>query len=456
MIVMKFGGTSIATTDAVERVVGIIQRFLSQKPVVVNSAMGKTTRNLLDIAHLSEAGKTEEAKEKLQEIIDFHHDLASSVLTNFEQANVYKTLNIYFSELEKLLHGMSVLQDLTLRSLDKFLSYGERMSTAIISEVLNQKKINSVLTDARSFIITNDHFGQAKVIRKESDEKIQTTLLPIIDKGNVPVVQGYIGATQKGITTTLGFEGSDLTATLVGAALEADEIQIWKDVPGIMTADPHLISNTYTIRQISFEEAGELTFFGAKVLHPSSLAPALEKHIRVHVYNSTAPDNEGTEITHTPTSCKNLIKSIAYKRNLNLVRIQSNRKLTPYDFMKSVFDVLDRARLTPYLSSTAETQIALVFSETNLERLVEDLKPYGNVRMESNKGTITLVGENVRHTQTFPQLVLQALSTTPIDLISFGASSIQLTLVVDENLVTSTVELLHNAFFKTIDPQIFQ
>ena len=456
MIIMKFGGTSIATPDAVERVVGIIRRFLSQKPIVVNSAMGKTTRNLLAIAHLSEAGKTEEAKEKLKEIIDYHHDLASHVLIDFKKTSVHETLNIYFLELEKLLHGMSVLQDLTPRSLDKFLSYGERMSTAIIAEVLNQKNIKSVLTDARSFIITNDHFGQAKVFRDESDERIHATLLPIVEQGAVPVVQRYIGATRNGITTTLGFEGSDLTATLLGASLNVDEIQIWKDVPGIMTADPHLISCTHTIRQISFEEAGELTFFGAKVLHPSSLAPAQEKRIPVHVYNSTAPDSEGTEITHAPIFCKNLIKSIAYKQDLNLIHIQSNRSMMPYDFMKSVFDVLDRDRLTPYLSSTAETQIALVIPETNLERLIDDLRPYGDVRIESNKSTVTLVGENLRQTQTFPQQVLQALGTTPVDLISFGASAIQLTLVLDENLIKSTVKLLHDAFFETIDQQIFQ
>lgn len=456
MIVMKFGGTSIATTEAVQRVMGIIQRFLPQKPIVVNSAMGKTTRNLLSIAHLSETGQTEQAKEKLQEIIDYHDTLASSVLNDYEYTNAHTILHAYFSELEKLLHGMSVLQDLTDRSLDKFLSYGERMSTAIMAEALNQNGMAAILMDARQFIITDDHFGQAKPLIDETYAKIAIVILPVLKKNQIPVVQGYIGATRQGITTTLGFEGSDLSATLLGAALQADDIQIWKDVPGIMTADPHLIPDTHTVRKISFEEAGELTFFGAKVLHPSSLTPAREKNVPVHVYNSTSPDDLGTEITQTAGPCQNLIKSIAYKRDLCLIKIQGSQSQTAYDFMKSVFDILNRSRVAPYLMTSAETQITLVVGNSiPLNRLTDDLKALGQVQVFPQKATITLVGETAKHAPRFPQQIMTCLNEVSVELIGYGASAINFTLVVDENRIQETVHVLHTCFFDVIDPSIF-
>ncbi len=297
MIVMKFGGTSIATAEAIERVSGIITDHIHYNPVVVASAMGKTTRNLLHIAQWSAAGDIEKSTRKLNEIIEYHHDLAFEVIPGFETHPVRDTLQVFFIELEKLLGGVAVLQDYTPRLQDKFLAYGELISTTILTAVLQSKNVPAVWTDAREYVITDDWFNQAHVIDKITYPKIRERLVPVIEKNNVPVAQGFIGSTEKGVTTTLGFEGSDFSAALLGAAIEAEDIQLWKDVSGVMTADPALLADVYTVKHLTFDEIADLTFFGAKVLHPSSIAPARKKNIPVHVRNSKDPKVQGTEIS---------------------------------------------------------------------------------------------------------------------------------------------------------------
>lgn len=455
MIIMKFGGTSIAAPAAIRRVCQIIASQLDRQPIIVNSAMGKTTRNLLDIAHLSAAGETQEAKAKLSEIIEYHHELAENLIPDFQKSSAAQRLSHYFSELEKLLLGMSVLQDLTPRSLDKFLSYGELMSTAIIYQILSTNGILAELADAREFIVTDNNFGSARPVIDETYSRIRKRIQPSVQCGRVPVVQGYIAATRQGVTTTMGFEGSDLTASLLGAALKAEDIQIWKDVCGIMTADPQIISTAYTIRQMSYEEAGELTMFGAKVLHPSSIEPALRQKVPVHVFNSRLPKAGGTEIVPHPVKSTNLIKSIAYKRKLGILSIRSNRNLRSYDFIKSVFDILDRERLVPYVTTTTESHVSIVLqSPNNLDRLIEDIKPYGQVKFKNRKATVTIVGENLKSAENLNNMIFGCISNK-IYMIGLGASPINFTLVIDEKDVEQVIQKLHQLFFKEIDEAVF-
>jgi aspartate kinase len=457
MIVMKFGGTSVQDAPSIERVTEIVRRRLALQPAVVVSAMGKTTRNLLTAAGFSAVGKSGEALAKLEEIRRYHFALAQAVIPDWERSEAFHKLTGYFDELQKLFAGLAILRELTLRSQDKILSYGELISTAIVANAFQARGIDAVLLDARDLIITDERFTRAQPIETITYQKINEHVRPVIASGRVPIIQGYIGSTRDGATTTLGFEGSDYTAALVGAALEVSDIQIWKDVSGLMTADPAVFAGARTVKTISFAEAAELTFFGAKVLHPSAIQPARQKAIPVHIYNSKQPEATGTAITTTATTGTNLTKSIAYKRPLCILNVLSNRLFSPYDFLKAVFDILDRERLTPYIMATSEASVALALSASEkLDFLVEDLGHLGEVAITNQKATISLVGENLRNTRDFAVAVFQLLSGVEIYMIAQGASPINFTFVVDENAVPEVIARLHNVFFKTLDLNVFE
>ncbi len=457
MIVMKFGGTSVEDSPAIERVAEIVRQRLDLQPAIVISAMGKTTRNLLTAARFSAAGKSQDAIAQLDEIHRYHFALAKAVVPNWESSATWRKLTGYFEELRKLFEGLAILCELTLRSQDKILSYGELMSTAIVAEAFQQHGIDAALLDAREFIITDERFTRAAPIAAITYQKINEHVRPVIAAGRVPIIQGYIGATREGATTTLGFEGSDYTAALLGAALEVDDIQIWKDVSGLMTADPAIYSSARTVKTVSFAEAAELTFFGAKVLHPGAIAPAREKGIPVHIYNSKKPEATGTAITASAMSGANLIKSIAYKRSLCILNILSNRSFSACDFLKSVFDILDRERLTPYMMSTAEASAAIALSAAeNLEFLIEDLSHFGEVRLFNQKATISLVGENLRTARDVATTVFQSLHGMPIDMISQGASPINFSFAMDEANVPEVISRLHQVFFREVDANVFE
>ncbi|MGH7491970.1 MAG: aspartate kinase [bacterium] len=457
MIVMKFGGTSVEDAPAIERVIEIVRFRLELRPAVVISAMGKTTRNLLIAAGFSAEGKSEEAQAKLNEIRRYHFDLAKIVVPNWEHSGAGRKLVGYFDELRKLFDGLAILRELTLRSHDKILSYGELMSTAIIADAFRSRGLDTVLLDAREFIITDERFTRAQPIAATTYQKISEHVRPAMAAGQIPIIQGYIGSTRTGATTTLGFEGSDYTAALVGAALGADDIQIWKDVSGLMTADPAIFTGARTVKTASFAEAAELTFFGAKVLHPSAIEPARQKNIPVHIYNSRKPQDTGTVVTTSAKTGTNLIKSIAYKRSLCILNILSNRSFSAYDFLKAVFDILDRERLTPYIMSTAEASVAVALSASeNLEFLIADLGHFGEVRILPEKATISLVGENLRTARNVATMVFQQLHGMPIDLISQGASPINFSFALDEANVPEAIAKLHEVFFRELDPAVFE
>jgi aspartate kinase len=460
MIVMKFGGTSVEDAPSIARVAEIVRRRLDLQPAVVISAMGKTTRNLLSAASFSAAGKSNDALSKLDEIRHYHFELAKTVVPDFERSEAWRKLTGYFDELQKLFAGLAILRELTLRSQDKILSYGELISTAIVANAFQARGIGAVLLDARELVITDERFTRAQPIEALTHQKINEHVQPIISEGRVPIIQGYIGSTREGATTTLGFEGSDYTAALVGAALGVNDIQIWKDVSGLMTADPAIFAGARTVKTISFAEAAELTFFGAKVLHPSAIQPARQKAIPVHIYNSKKPEATGTAITNSvipPQREANLIKSIAYKRPLCILNVLSNRLFSPYDFLKAVFDILDRERLTPYIMTTSEASVAVALSASeNLEFLIEDLNHFGEVSIINQKATISLVGEHLRTARDIATTVFQHLNGLDVHMISQGASPINFTFVVDENAVPEVIARLHQVFFRELDPNVFE
>jgi len=453
---MKFGGTSIEDIPSVERVVGIIASRLEQRPVVVNSAMGKTTRKLLDIARLSADGMDEKALLRLDEIREYHFDMARGLALDFEDSDTRIILERYFEELQRLLEGLSILRELTPRSQDRILSYGELVATTIIAFTLQSRGINARWLDARDFIITDERFTRARPVDELTFHGIQEKVRPLVESGHVPVIQGFIGSTRSGATTTLGFEGSDFTAALAGAALDVSNIEIWKDVNGIMTADPRIFAGARTVRNISFEEASELTLFGAKVLHPGTIEPARRKNIPVNIYNSRQPDAGGTTITAHANKGTNIVKSIAYNTPVRIMNIVSNPHVDPAGFLRSVFDILDRERIVPCVVTTAGAGIAMtVNASEDMEHAIDELTRLGAVNIAGEKATISLVGENIRTTRDFAPVVFRNLEDVNIYMVAQGASSISLTFVVDESDVPSVIARLHGAFFEDPDPDMF-
>jgi aspartate kinase len=449
MIVMKFGGTSIADISSIERIVGIIKSRLEEQPVVVNSAMGKTTRKLLEIARLSADGMDEKALLHLNEIREYHFDMAGNLITDFENSDARTTLEGYFEELQKLLGGLSVLRELTPRIQDRILSYGELVATTIIAATLQTRGINARWLDARDFIITDERFTRARPVDELTFQGIQETVLPLVESGHVPVTQGFIGSTRSGETTTLGFEGSDFTAALAGAALDVSKIEIWKDVNGIMTADPCIFAEARTAKAVSFEEASELTFFGAKVLHPCTIEPACRKDIPVNIYNSRQPDARGTTITSRANRGTNIVKSIAYNMPVCIMNVVSNSHIDLAAFLSSVFNILERQGVVPSVVTTAGAGIAMAVSASDdLEHAIDELTRFGTVNIDREKATISLVGENIRTTRDFAPVVFQNLDNVNVYMVAQGASPISLTFVVDESDVSSVIARLHDAFFR--------
>ncbi len=462
MIVMKFGGTSVEDAASIERVAEIIRARVALKPVVVVSAMAKTTRKLLETAEASAAGNTSARAAVIDDLKNAHLNEALQLVA--ESNPVFQVIDDYFDELSTLLEGLSILGEVPPRGLDKILSYGELLSSAIVAAALAERRLAARWMDSRHFIITNDRYGAASPLFEITDQKIAEMLLPALGENQIPVIQGFIGSTREGATTTLGFEGSDFTAAIVGAALDAADIQIWKDVSGLMTADPALCQSARTVKVCSYMEAAELTFFGAKVLHPKAVHPAAQKNIPVHIYNSKQPQAAGTEIKATAPACSNLIKSIAYTRPVTLLNVQSGvgaegvRASSANDFMRSLINALNRQRIVPLLMAVSATSVAIAISsvsEASERDLIEEISRFANVDLHPHKAIVSLVGEELKNDSAFASLAFRAIDSVKPQLILHGSSVITVNLVVAESDVESVIDALHESFFAELDPHVF-
>jgi len=315
MIVMKFGGTSVESAEAIARVAGIVRARLDRKPVVVVSAMGKTTNKLLAIAADAVAGELKPALTKLGELRELH-------LRESAGLDVEDVVEAHFQDLHALVRGLAVMRELTPRATDAISAYGERISSLIVAAHLRRCGMSAAHLDSRSVIVTDRRHTQAAPLFEETNRRLRETLVPML-KHSVVVMGGFIAANEDGVTTTLGRGGSDYTASIIGAAIDAEEIQIWTDVDGMLTADPTVIPGAHRVKVCSFTEAAELAYFGAKVLHPATVLPAIEKNIPVRILNSRRPEVEGTLIVSDPPPCSTPIRSIACKRNITLLNIVS-------------------------------------------------------------------------------------------------------------------------------------
>jgi aspartate kinase len=447
MIVMKFGGTSVESREAIERVAGIVRDRLAERPIVVVSAMGKTTNKLLAIALAAVAGEREQALEQLDRLRDFHCRESSGVDAEIES---------HFNELGELVRGLAVMGELTPRATDAISSYGERISSLIVTTVFVRLGLRAVHLDSRKVIVTDHRHTQAVPMFHETNARLASTIPPL-SKDRVVVMGGFIASTEDGVTTTLGRGGSDYTAAIVGAGIGADEIQIWTDVDGMLTADPTILAGGYRVKTCSFAEAAELAYFGAKVLHPATVLPAIEKNIPVRILNSRRPEVGGTLIVAEAPPCADPIRSIACKRNITLVNIVSTRMLMAHGFLRRIFEIFDRFETPVDMLATSEVSVSLTIDNTSaLPAIRTELESFADVSIEDNQSIVCLVGDNIRHTPGVSARVFRALNDINIRMISQGASLLNISLVVAAADLRRAVESLHREFFTNPDPTAFE
>jgi aspartate kinase len=455
MIVMKFGGTSVESAAAIERVASIVKARVELHPIVIVSAMGKTTNKLLAIAQSAIAGKREDYIRQLHDLRDFHSREARKVVPLAHRAELDRTLDDHFQELTELVKGIAILGELTPRSIDAISSYGERLSSYIVTLAFEHFGLPAAHFDSRRVIVTDHRHTQAGPIFPETYKRLAETIPPLAEV-KVVVMGGFIASTEEGVTTTLGRGGSDFTAAIVGAGVGAKEIQIWTDVDGMLTADPTILPGGHRVKTISFAEAAELAYFGAKVLHPSTVIPAIERNIPVLILNSRRPEVPGTRIVAETVHCTNVVKSIACKRRITLVNVHSTRMLMAHGFLRRIFEIFDRHETSVDMVATSEVSVSLTIDNTSqTARICEELSEFSQVEMEPDQAIVCLVGENIRYTPGVAARVFHSLRDLNIRMISQGASLLNLSIVVAEKDLRHAVESLHTEFFSELDPLVF-
>jgi aspartate kinase len=456
MIVMKFGGTSVEDAKAIERTAAIVKGRLSQKPVVVVSAMAKVTDQLLAMGRAAGSGDRKTALKLSRSLRERHYNAAGELLGTALFTQFHSDLGVDFDALDELLRGIAAVGELTPRTTDHVAAFGELLSSKIINAAFSAQGMDSILIDSRECIVTDNTHTRATPLFEESNQRLESKLAPLLAADRVPVMGGFIGSTKAGITTTIGRGGSDFSAAIVGAALGAERIEIWTDVDGMMTTDPNVCPEARRIKVISFDEAAELAYFGAKVLHPATVLPAVQKNIPVYVLNSRNPSCEGTRISARAPRCRNVFKAIAAKKRITIVDVAAPRMLLAHGFLRAIFEAFDRHRVAVDVVSTSEVSVSLtVDSNESIPALAADLAQLADVKYEGRKAIVCLVGENLRETPGIAARVFGELADVKIRMISQGASEINLTFVIDEDVVPEVVRRLHKTFFSELDPEVF-
>jgi aspartate kinase len=448
VIVLKFGGTSVTDAAAIRRAAAIVQSRAGRGPIVVVSALGGATNLLLEIAEQSARGQLILALRHVEALRKRHLDEAEALLGTGREANdVASEMSAIFDELASLAGALSVLGDLTRRSQDAIAAIGEQLSSLLIAAAFRQAGLPAVHVDARQVMITDDNFAKAKPDPDAIAAAAQRTLAPAVRDGTIPVLGGFIGSCgTTGVTTTLGRGGSDYSAALFGAALQAEAIEIWTDVDGMLTADPRVVKGAQLIERIGFDEASELASFGAKVLHPSTIAPAVRLGIPVYVLNSLNPGSPGTMITFDAP--RRPVTAIAGKNGVSLVKVRSPRMLLTEGFLRSLFALFERHKTSVDVVATSEVSVSLTVDDaSHLDALIVDLRALGDVAIEQNRGIVAIVGAGLSDGGVSMSRALLALGDVQVYMLSLSATGINLTIVVDDEQVKPAMQRLHAAFF---------
>jgi len=455
---MKFGGTSVADAAAMENVINIVRgEIKATAPLVVSSACSGITNKLVALAHHAAEENCQEAFSLANEIKIHHQQVIDDLIQTESLKNeLHESVDQYIDEINTLIKGVDIVGELTLRTLDAFYSYGELFSTGILATAMQERGIKVEWFDARQVLITDDNFGKAQPLWDITQKNLTMMMLPKLEAGIVLVTQGFIGSNRAGKTTTLGRGGSDYSAAIFGALLNRTSIQIWTDVDGVLTCDPRMIPEAKRLKVMTFGEAAELAYFGAKVLHPSTIHPAVKNNVPVYVKNSKRPESDGTLITNDPELLKGMtvrgmVKSIAYKKAQSIINVRSTNMLGTYGFLADVFRMFAEHETPVDMISTSEISVSLTISKTkNLDQIINNLKHYAEVDVEHNAAIVCVVGDKLRSSAGVSGRIFSALNGVNIRMISQGASEINVGFVISEKDLEKAVKALHNEFFSKV------
>ena len=445
---MKFGGTSVGSAERIKGVAAIVRERLPRGPIVVVSALSGVTDALIRGARLAEAGDAGHAAVSA-ELRERHEATVRELIADAAtRARLLAHVDGILSELRTLYAGVHALSELTPRSLDAISAMGERLSFEIVAAALLERGVPARAIDARELILTDESFSRAQP-QLDAITARAAALVPVVEQGSVPVLGGFIGSTAKGVTTTLGRGGSDWTASLVGGALAVEEIQIWTDVDGMMTVDPRLVPSARVIPWVSFDEAAELAYFGAKVLHPATIKPAIERGIPVVILNTLNPGAAGTRITADAPATLGEPRAIAAKQGITLLTIAQPRMLMAHGFLARVFAVFEKHRTSVDLIATSEVSVSLTVDDvSSLAPIRSELLALGEVEVRQQMAIVSVVGRGFTRRSGLAARIFSALADVNVVMISFGASDVNVSFVVAEADAERAVKSLHRGFFE--------
>ncbi|MGH7509364.1 MAG: lysine-sensitive aspartokinase 3 [Gemmatimonadales bacterium] len=447
MMVAKFGGTSVADAEAIARLIEIIRSRLVRRPVVVVSALARVTDSLLDLMDQAEAAGAPSIDAAVAGLVE-RHDQVARALPGCSAA-----MDSIAADAGELRRELSCPRDRRLSpgERDAIASRGELWSSRLVAAALGAAGIDAAWVDIRPIMITDGRFTRATPYTQVVNQRARDQLQPLAQAGRVPVTQGFIGATATGVTTTLGRGGSDFTAALLGAALQAERVEIWTDVDGLMTADPRIVSSARTLAAASYEEAAELATFGARILHPATALPLVRAGIPIVILNSRHPERPGTTIgpeARLERMGDSPIRSISWKRGITVVNIRAPRMLGAYGFLRALFEVFERHETVVDVLASGEVSISLTIEDSSrIAELVRDLSHLGDVWIEERRAIVAVVGIGLRHTPGLAARVFNSVWPANVEIISQGASAINMTFVVQEQDGPDVVRRLHQEFF---------
>jgi len=449
MIVIKFGGTSVGDAQRVANAIDIVAERRDRNPIVVVSALAGVTNDLVAASEAARACDADKVNQIIAAVRQRHEDVAMRLVQQkfdfFE--SFIKQLDKQIDQIHTILRGIALLGEITPRAKDKVVAIGEKLSSVLFAYSMMMRALPGEHVDSEEVVITDDRFGEAAPLMDETRAAAHRVLLPLVERKLIPVMGGFIGRTRDGATTTLGRGGSDYSAAIIGAVAGADEIQIWTDVDGMMTCDPRLISNARVIDRMSYVEAAELAWFGAKVLHPKTIAPAVAQKIPVRVLNTHNVASAGTLVTEEGDTQESGPRAVAVKRGITVVHMTSNKMLGAHGFLARLFAIFEELEISVDLITTSEVSVSVTIDEEN-PKLIEKLKPIADVHVIRNQCIVAIVGRNLMRDSVVGARIFEAMRGVPMSMFSLGTSGLNLSIVVDEKDADRCVRAIHAALFE--------
>ncbi|WP_053406361.1 bifunctional aspartate kinase/homoserine dehydrogenase I [Persicobacter sp. CCB-QB2] len=466
MKVLKFGGTSVGSPEGLKQVIGILKDYQQkgEQVAVVNSALSGVTNQLVAVGKMA-CSNDPAYEEVLESIKQRHFEMVETIMTDETRTRVYNNIKVFLKELSDLLQGVNLIKELSKRTEDLILSFGERMASYLLSEYASQEGVAAEFADARRLIVTDGNFGNARVLFEATNRNIGEHF----SKANhLQIITGFIASTEDGVTSTLGRGGSDYTAAIVGAALDADQIEIWTDVDGVMTTDPRRVKKTYSLKSLSYAEAMEMSHFGAKVIYPPTLAPAMAKSIPLSIRNTFNPDFEGTLISNASSDWDYDVKGISSIQEVALVNFQGSGIMGVPNVPNRLFNALSEAEINVIFitQASSERSISFAIAPDDGPRTKEVLEQEFNLEMINHKidaveirydlAVVATIGENMKHQPGVAAKLFGALGRNGINVVAIaqGTSELNISVVVERKDFSKTLNALHDIYFLSTETRL--